>query len=163
MYSISLLSTLNAREGLRNSAEKFGHNSLHDLSTHSLSRQSVRAAIASLPLLRSHLLQADTTPRIWTCDIQNETSRKGTTSQPGPSREIVVAIQRDTTVMFEEHTAREIAYTKPSKYRIKSPTADRDRDRDRDRPTSPCPSLSLKSSAHDTKLSAESFIKAVAS
>ena len=54
VYSISLLSTLNAREGLRNSAEKFGHNSLRDLSSHSLSRQSVRAAI-------DPLLEADTT------------------------------------------------------------------------------------------------------
>ncbi|RPD59987.1 hypothetical protein L226DRAFT_571006 [Lentinus tigrinus ALCF2SS1-7] len=117
MYSISLLSTLNAREGLRNSAEKFGHNSLPNLtSSHSLSR-------------RSH-----------------ENSRKGTTSQPGPSREIVVAIQRDTTVTFEEHTAREAAFMKPSKYRLKSQALKK--------PASPSP----RTSAHDSKLSPESFM-----
>ncbi|KAI0714316.1 hypothetical protein C8T65DRAFT_644692 [Cerioporus squamosus] len=85
MYSISLLSTLNAREGLRTAAEKFGHNSLPHLSSSHLSRRS------------------------------QETSGKGTTSQP-----LVVSIQRDTTVTFEEHTARESAYLKPSKYRLRS-------------------------------------------
>ncbi|RDX57396.1 hypothetical protein OH76DRAFT_36086 [Lentinus brumalis] len=119
MYSISLLSTLNAREGLRTAAEKYGHNSLPHISSRSgsLSRRS------------------------------QDTSRvKATTSGSQP---LVVSIQRDTTVTFEEQTARENAYLKPSKYRLQCPTS---------RPAAlaaPAQASSPSDSEHDSKLNSK--------
>ncbi|KAI0707421.1 hypothetical protein C8Q76DRAFT_800747 [Earliella scabrosa] len=89
MYTVSLLSTLNARQGLRTAAEH-------------------HYAPASLPRL--------TTVR---STRHSEDGRKRTVSEP---HEIVVSIQRDTTVTFEEqdHKSREV-YRKTSSYKARNP------------------------------------------
>lgn len=49
VYTVSLLAMLNAREGLRAQAEKFGHASLPNLRmSNSVSRRSVRAVVEAM-------------------------------------------------------------------------------------------------------------------
>ncbi|KAI1797227.1 hypothetical protein LXA43DRAFT_403273 [Ganoderma leucocontextum] len=95
MYTVSLLATLNAREGLH--AELLGHGSLRGLTTqtsNSVSRRSVRAVVEAMV----------------------------------PSKEIVVAIHRDTTVNFEERSEsghEHDTHRRPYRYHSQSPTTSR--------------------------------------
>ena len=108
MYSVSLLSMLNARENLRLQAEKLGHNSLPNLRTsNSVSRRSMRAIVEAMvrpfcyPLflaVRSskHLLNSTPHPRP---DRRVSVTLRLYGQQP--AREIVVEIRRDTKITFE--------------------------------------------------------------
>ncbi|KAM5531000.1 hypothetical protein V8D89_015327 [Ganoderma adspersum] len=94
MYTVSLLATLNAREGLRLHAEQLGQGSLRGLTrtSNSGSRRSIRGVVDAMT----------------------------------PAKEIVVAIQRDTTVTFDDRSEsdhKHDTHRRPYRYHPQSPTS----------------------------------------
>ena len=116
MYTISLLATLNARESLRLQIELFGQASLPRITrtSNSVSRRSMRAVIDAMARpAQFSVIRLVTNIETALSLLQY------------PSKEIVVAIQRDTRVTFEERSEDDMQEARrrgPYPYQSQSPT-----------------------------------------